>query len=70
MIDERRMNDVGTSNSDVAVEPNRDKLRPSAMEASAQTSIPIVYVILPSGRGNQLTILKLIFPYWGMNLIC
>ena len=50
MIDERRMNDVETNTSDVAVEPNRDRLRTSTMEANAQTSIPIVDVILPPGN--------------------
>ena len=40
MIDERRMNDIGTS----------------TMEANAQTSIPIVDVMLPSGKGDHLTI--------------
>ena len=47
MIDERRMNDVGTSTSDVVVESNRDRLK---------TSIPIVDVMLPSGRGDHLMI--------------
>ena len=67
MIDERRMNDVGTNTLDVVVEPNRDRLRTSTMEANAQTSIPIVDVLCyllaggsfndtPSGRGNNLSI--------------
>ena len=56
MIDERRMNDVGTNTSDVVVEPNRDRLRTSTMEANVQTSIPIVDIMLPSGRGDHLTI--------------
>ena len=51
MIDERRMNNIGTNTSDVVVEPNRDRLRTSTMEANAQTSIPIVDVMLPSDRG-------------------
>ena len=55
MIDERRMNDVGTNTSDVVVEPNRDRLRTSTMEANAQTSIAIVDVMLPSGSGDHLT---------------
>ena len=46
----------GTNTLDVEVEPNRDRLRTSTMEANAQTSIPIVNVILPSGRGDHLTI--------------
>ena len=56
MIDERRMNDVGTNSSDVVVEPNRDRLRTSTMEANAQTYIPIIDIMLPSGRGDHLTI--------------
>ena len=51
MIEERRMNNIGTNTSDVVVEPNRDRLRTSTMEANAQTSIPIVDVMLPSSRG-------------------
>ena len=51
MADERRMNDVGTNTSDVVVEPNRDRSGTSSMEANAQTSIPIVDIMLPSGRG-------------------
>ena len=56
MIDERRMNNIGTNTSDVVVEPNRDRSRTSTMEANAQTSIPIVDVMLPSGRGDHLMI--------------
>ena len=52
MIDERRMNNIGTNTSDVEVEPNRDKLIASTVEANAQTSIPIVDIMLPSGRGS------------------
>ena len=43
------MNDVGTNTSDVVVEPDRDRLRTLTVEANAQTSIPIVDVMLPSG---------------------
>ena len=50
MIDERRMNDVGTNTSDVIIEPNRDRLRTSTMEANAQTSITIVDVIVTNAR--------------------
>ena len=49
MTDERRMNDVGTNTSDVVVESARDRLRTSTVEANAQTSIPIVDIMLPSG---------------------
>ena len=67
MKDERRMNDVGTNTLDVVVEPNRDRLRTSTMEANAQTSIPIVDVMLPSCWGDHLMIPMLIFPYLGMS---
>ena len=50
------MKDVGTNTLDVVVEPARDKLRTSTVEANAQTSIPIVDVMLPSGQGDHLTI--------------
>ena len=50
------MNDVGTNTLDVVVEPNRDRLRTSTMETNPQTSIPIVDVMLPSGRGDHLMI--------------
>ena len=56
MMDERRMNDVGINTSDVVVEPARDRLRTSTVEANAQTSIPIVDIMLPSGQGDHLTI--------------
>ena len=56
MIDEIRMNDVGTNTLDVVVEQNRDRLRTSTMEANAQTSIPIVDIMLPSCRGDHLMI--------------
>ena len=55
-MDERTMNDVGTNTSDVVVEAARDRLRTSTVEANAQTSIPIVDVMLPSGSGNHLAI--------------
>ena len=43
------MNDVGTNTLDVVVEPAGDRLRTSTMDANAQTSIPIVDIMLPSG---------------------
>ena len=48
-MDERRMNDIGTNTSDVVVELARDRIRTSTIEANAQTSIPIVDVMIPSG---------------------
>ena len=56
MMDERRMNDVQTNTSDVAAQPDRDRLRTSTVEANAKTSIPIVDIMLPSGRGDHLMI--------------
>ena len=50
VMDERRVNDVRTNTSDVAVESARDRIRTSNMEANAQSSIPIVDVMLPSGQ--------------------
>ena len=43
------MNDIGTNPLDVVVEPARDRLRTSTVEANAQTFIPVVDVMLPSG---------------------
>ena len=43
------MNDVGTNTSDVVVEPARDRLITSTVEANAQTSIWIVDKMSPSG---------------------
>ena len=59
MIDERRMNDIGTNTSDVVVEPDRNRL---TVEANAHTSIPIVDILLPSGYGIMLRYLMLISP--------
>ena len=56
MIDERRMNDVGTNILDVIIEPNGDRLRTSTVEANAHTSIPIVDVLLPSGHEDHVKI--------------
>ena len=52
----RRVNDSGTNTSDVVVELTRDRTRTSNIEANAQTSIPIVDVLLPSGHGDHVTI--------------
>ena len=53
--DESRMTDMGTNTSDVVIEPTGSGPRPSHMEANAQTSIPIVDVLLPSGLGDHIT---------------
>ena len=49
VMGERRVNDIGTNTSDVVVELTRDRTRTLNIEASAQISIPIVDVLLPSG---------------------
>ena len=45
---------MGTNTSDVMIELTGSGLRPSCMEADAQTSIPIVDVLLPSGLGDHI----------------
>ena len=47
---------MGTNTLDVEVRPHRDGVRTSTMDANAQTSIPIVDVMLPSGGGDHLAI--------------
>ena len=47
---------MGTNTLDVEVKPQRDRVRAATMDANAQTSIPIVDVMLPSGRGDHLAI--------------
>ena len=56
MIDERRMNNVGTNTSDMIVEPNGDRLRTSTVEVNACTSIPIVDILLPPGHEDHVKI--------------
>ena len=51
---EMRMTDMGTNTSDVVIEPTGSGLRPSHMEANAQTSISIVDVLLPSCLGDHI----------------
>ena len=63
------MIDMGTNTSDVEVRPHRGGARTSTLDANAQASLPIVDVMLPSGRGDQLAIPQIIFLYWGMNPI-
>ena len=56
MMGERRVNAIETNTSDVVVELTRDRTRTSTIEANAQTSIPIVYVLMPSSHGDHVTI--------------
>ena len=51
------MIDIGTNTLDVEVRPYRDRLRTSTMDANAQTSIPIVDIMLPSDSvGDHLAL--------------
>ena len=50
------MIDIGTNTLDVEVRSHRDQIRTSTMDANTQTSIPIVDVMLPLGRGDHLAI--------------
>ena len=45
---------MGTNTLDVEVRPHRDGVRTLTMDAKAQTSIPIVDVMLPSRGGDHL----------------
>ena len=56
MTNERRMMDMGTNTLDIEVRPHRDGARASTLDANAQTSLPIVDVMLPSCGGDQLAI--------------
>ena len=56
MMGERGVKDIGTNTSDVVVESARDRTRNSNIEANAQTSIPIVDVLLPSNLGDHVMI--------------
>ena len=55
MMSDIRVNDTGTNTSDVVVESTRNGLRTSSLEATAQNSISIVDVLLPSSLGDQAT---------------
>ena len=56
VMGERRVNDIQTNTSDMVVESTRDRTGTSNIEANAQTSIPIVDVLLPSGHGDHVMI--------------
>ena len=47
---------MGTNTSDIEVRLHRDGARTLTMDTNAQTSIPIVDIMLPSGGGDHLTI--------------
>ena len=50
------MTDMGTNTSNVVIKPTGSGPRPLHMEANAQTSLPIVDVILPSSLGDHVVI--------------
>ena len=45
---------MGTNTSDMVIETTGSGPRPLCMEANAQTSIPIVDILLPSGLGDHI----------------
>ena len=47
---------MGTNTLDVQVRPHRDGARAPTLDANAQASLPIVHVMLPTGREDQLAI--------------
>ena len=47
---------MGTNTLDVEVRPHRDGARTSTLDANTQASLPIVDVMLQSGRGDHLPI--------------
>ena len=54
-----RMMDMGTNTLDIEVRPHRDGTRASISDANTQTSLPIVDVMLPSGRRDQIAMLQI-----------
>ena len=50
---------MGTNTSDIEVRSHRDGTRASTSDANAQTSLPIVDVMLPSGGGDQIAMPKI-----------
>ena len=50
------MIDMGTNTLDIEVIPHRDRSRTLTMDDNAQASLPVVDVMLLSGRGDQLAI--------------
>ena len=54
MTNERRMMDMGTNTSDIEARLHRDGARASTVDANAQTSLPIVDIMLPCGGGRSI----------------
>ena len=59
---------MGTNTLDIEVRSHRDGAGASMLDANAQTSLLLVDVMLPSGRGDHLAIPQ-IYLYWDMNSI-
>ena len=51
-----RMMDMGTNISDVEVRPHRDGARVLTLDANGQVPLPIVDVMIPSGRADPVAI--------------
>ena len=51
-----RMMDMGTNTSDVEVRPHRDGARVVTSDVNAKTSLPIVDVMIPTGREDQVAL--------------
>ena len=47
---------MGTNTLDIEERPHRNRTRASTLDANTQISLPIVYVMLPSGGGDQVAI--------------
>ena len=50
------MTNIGTNTSDVVIEPAVGILRTPHIEATTQTSIPTVEVLIPPGIGDNASI--------------
>ena len=51
-----RMMDMGTNTSDVEARPQRDGTRVITSDANIQTPLPIVDVMIPTGRQDQMAL--------------
>ena len=48
--------DMGTNTSDVEVRPHRDRARVVTLDVNVQTPLPIVDVMIPTGREDQVAL--------------
>ena len=51
-----RMTDMETNTSDVEAKPHRDGTRVVTLDANIQTPLPIVDVMIPTGREDQIAL--------------